>query len=153
MHHSFMCDFNMASIIWCTPTSISKILICYECIWEPTKYSTILQLRVLGIMGLFYPSSCNQSLRENLNLPNLTPRAFPVAQMVKNLPATQETQVQSLGQEDPLEKGMAVHSSILAWRIPWTEEPGRLQSVGSQRVRHDWVPNTATTNLTPKPMC
>ena len=49
----------------------------------------------------------------------------------------QETQVQSLGGEDPLEKKMATHSSILAWRIPWTEEPGELQSVGSQRVRHD----------------
>ena len=56
--------------------------------------------------------------------------------MVKNLPAMQETQLQSLGWEDPLEKGMAIHSSILAWRIQWTEEPGRLQSMGSQRVRH-----------------
>ena len=60
-----------------------------------------------------------------------------VAQTVKNLTAVQETQVRSLGQEDPLEKGMATHSSILAWRIPWTEEPGGLQSVGSQRVSHD----------------
>ena len=60
-----------------------------------------------------------------------------VAQMVKNLPAVQETQVQSLGQEDPLEKGMATHSSILAWRIPWTEEPSGLQSKGLQRVGHD----------------
>ena len=60
-----------------------------------------------------------------------------VAQIVKNLPATQETQVQPLGWEDPLEEGRATHSSILAWRIPWTEEPGRLQSMGSQRVRHD----------------
>ena len=57
--------------------------------------------------------------------------------MVKNLPAMQETGVRSLDQEDPLEKGMAVHSRILAWRIPWTEEPGRLQSMGSQRVGHD----------------
>ena len=57
--------------------------------------------------------------------------------MVKNLPAMQETGVQSLGQEDPLEKGMATHSSILAWEIPGTEEPGRLQSIGSQRVGHD----------------
>ena len=57
--------------------------------------------------------------------------------MVKNLPTVQETWVQSLGQEDSLEKGMATHSSILAWRIPWTEEPGRLQSMGSQRVGHD----------------
>ena len=55
-----------------------------------------------------------------------------VAQTVKNLPAMQETWVQSLGEEDPLEKGMATHSSILAWRIPWTEEPGRQQSVGLQ---------------------
>ena len=54
-----------------------------------------------------------------------------MAQMVKNLPAMQETQVRSLGQEDSLEKGMATHSSILAWRIPWTEEPGGLQSMGS----------------------
>ena len=60
-----------------------------------------------------------------------------MAQTVNNLPAIQETWVQSLGQEDPLEKGMATHSSILAWRIPWTEEPGGLQFVGSQRVRHD----------------
>ena len=57
--------------------------------------------------------------------------------MVKNLPAMQETWVQSLGQKDPLEEGMATHSSILAWRIPWTEEPGGLQSMRSQRVRHD----------------
>ena len=60
-----------------------------------------------------------------------------VAQMVKNLPAMQETQVRSLSWEDPLKKEMATHSSILAWRIPWTEEPGGLQSMGLQRVRHD----------------
>ena len=60
-----------------------------------------------------------------------------IAQMVKNLPAVQETQVQSLDQEDPLEKEMAIHFSTIAWRIPQTEEPGRLQSLGSQRVRHD----------------
>ena len=60
-----------------------------------------------------------------------------VAQMVKNLPALQETGVQSLGQEDPLEKGMTTHSSNLAWRILWTEEPGGLQSTGSQRVGYD----------------
>ena len=54
--------------------------------------------------------------------------------MVKNLPALWETRVQSLGWEDPLEKGLATHSSILAWRVPWTEEPGRLQSVGLQKV-------------------
>ena len=61
-----------------------------------------------------------------------------VAQMVKNPPAMWETWVQSLGWEDPLEKGMATYSSILAWRIPWIEEPGRLQSMGLLRVRHNW---------------
>ena len=57
--------------------------------------------------------------------------------LVKRLPTMQETRVQSLGQEDPLEKEMATHSSILAWKIPWTEEPGRLQSMGSERVGHN----------------
>ena len=61
--------------------------------------------------------------------------SFLVAQMVKNPPAVQEAQVQSLGQEDPLEKGIATQSSILAWRLPRTEEPGGLQSMGLQRVR------------------
>ena len=65
--------------------------------------------------------------------------------MVKNLPAMQETWAGSLGQEDSLEKGMATHSSVLAWRIPWTEEPGGLQSMGSQRVGQDWASNTFTT--------
>ena len=63
-----------------------------------------------------------------------THMGFLVAWTVKNLPAVQETWVRSLGQEDPLEKGMATHSSILAWRIPWTEENGGLQSMGSKRV-------------------
>ena len=60
-----------------------------------------------------------------------------VAHMVKNLPTIQETWVRSLGWEDPLEKGIAIHSSTLVWRIPWTEEPGGLQAMESQRVRHD----------------
>ena len=67
------------------------------------------------------------------------PRASLVAQMVKNLPAMQETWVWSLGQEDPLEEGMATHSSTLTWKILWTEEPGGLQSMGLQRVGHDWA--------------
>ena len=66
-----------------------------------------------------------------------------VAQTVKNLLVIQETWIQFLGREDPLEKGMATHSIILAWRIPWIEEPGRLQSI-FQRVRHNWVTNTFT---------
>ena len=62
---------------------------------------------------------------------------FPSGSAVKSSPAMPETQVQSLGGEDPLEEGMATHSNILAWRIPWTEKPGRLQSIASHRVRHD----------------
>ena len=78
-------------------------------------------------------------------------RTSLVAQMVKHLPIVRETQVQSLGREDLLEKEMAVHSSILAWKIPWTKEPGRLQSMGSQRVTlgHNWV--TSLSSTTPWP--
>ena len=71
-----------------------------------------------------------------------------MVQLVKSLPATWEIWVQSLGREDPLEKGMATHSSSFAWRIPWTEEPG--ESTGSQRVRHDRVTNTSRSLLSHK---
>ena len=71
-----------------------------------------------------------------------------VAQTVKHLPTTRETWVRPLGREDPLEKEMATHSCILAWKIPWTEEPGRQQSMGSQRVRHDWA--TSHTRMQPQ---
>ena len=70
---------------------------------------------------------------------SLVAGAFLVAQTVKNLAAMQETWVRSVGWEDPLEKGMATHCSILAWRIPWTEQPWALQSMGLQRVEHDLV--------------
>ena len=73
-----------------------------------------------SLLGLFHPSL-----------------GFPGGAVVKSLPAKQETRVQSLGQEDPLEKAMATHSSILAWEIPWTEEPGGLQFMGSRRVGHN----------------
>ena len=76
-----------------------------------------------------------------------------MVQMVKNLLVMQETWVRSLGGEDPLEKAMAPHSSILAWRKPWTEEPGRLQSMGSYRVGHDWVINTFTYIKMKELMC
>ena len=75
-------------------------------------------------------------------------QASLVAQRLKHLPAMREAWVWSLGQEDPLEKEMATHSSILAWRIPWTEEPGGLQSTGSQRVRYNWA-----TSLTALQCC
>ena len=81
--------------------------------------------------------SMSYQLSNIISITLYTHRDFLVAQTVRNLPAVQETQVQSLGWEDPLEKGMTTHSSILAWRIPWTEEPGGLQSMGSQRVEHD----------------
>ena len=96
-----------------------------------------------------YPSLGTQSKRfllrvgmkkfseSKIRSPQSEEKDLPVGQMVKNLPARQETWVRSLDGEDPLEKGMATHSSILAWRIPWTEEPGRLQFVGLQRVEHD----------------
>ena len=74
-----------------------------------------------------------------------------LAQMLKYLPAMQETRVQCLGQEDPLEEDMATYSSVLAWRIPWTEEPGGLQSTGSQRVRHDRATNTVALPASPPP--
>ena len=70
---------------------------------------------------------------------------YMMAQMIKNLPAVQETWFRSLGREDPLEKGMATHSSVLAWKIPWMEEPGGLWSTRSQAVGHDWVTFTFTS--------
>ena len=76
-------------------------------------------------------------LTKRLKQPLLISRASLVAQSVKSLPAVQETWVQSLGWEDSLEKEIATHSSILAWKISWTEEPGGLQSMGLQRVGHD----------------
>ena len=85
---------------------------------------------------------CNASswkLPGELRIVQLNCWASLVAQMVECLPAVRETRVQSLGREDPLEEEMATHSSTLAWKIPWTEEPGRLWSMGSQRVGHDWA--------------
>ena len=82
-------------------------------------------------------------------------RVSLVVQMVKNLPAMWETWVWSLSQEDPLEKELATHSSILAWIIPWIEEPGRLEFMGSQRVRHDWSNLACSTLIMPRitPVC
>ena len=78
-----------------------------------------------------------RSLGEGIGYPLQYSWAFTEAQLVKNPPAMRETWIRSLGWEDPLEKGKATHSSILAWRIPWTEEPGGLQSIGLQKVGHD----------------
>ena len=96
----------------------------------------------LSLQGLFYCKvTCTFKVSSVMVWTDLcTLRgASLVAQMLKHLPAMWETWVQSLGWEDPIEKEMAIHSSLLAWRIPWMEEPGGLQSTGSQRVGHDWV--------------
>ena len=85
-------------------------------------------------MNVFVVNSSVNSLEMSIRL-----MGFQVTQMVKNLPAMQKTLVRSLHWKDPLEKEMAVHSGILAWEIPWTEEPGGLQFVGSQRVKHESV--------------
>ena len=82
---------------------------------------------------------CYSALKSSTSFILLLSGASLVAQLVKNLPAVQETRVQSLGWEDPLEKETATHSSILTWKIWWTEELGGLQSMGSQRVGHDWA--------------
>ena len=79
--------------------------------------------------------------------------AFLVDQTVKHLPAMWETWVRFLGREDPLEKEMAIHSSTLAWKIPWTEEPDRIQSMGSQRVRHDWATSLSLSLSELSPSC
>ena len=90
---------------------------------------------IVGDPGLI--PELGSSPGEAIGYPLSYSQASLVAQRVKRLPAMRETRVQSLGREDPLEKEMAAHSGTLAWRIPWTEKPGRLQSMGSQRVGHN----------------
>ena len=92
-------------------------------------------------------SSLSPEITTTLLIDYTPTQASLVAQMVKNQSSVWETQVPSLGQEDPVEKGMATHSSFLAWRIPWTEEPGRLQSMGLQRVGHDWATSLHMQNM------
>ena len=101
------------------------------CQFVATQLSSILFRQDLININLFLP----EKRRDRLPTPVFL--GFPVAQLVKNLPAVQETWVLSLGWEDLLEKEMATHSSVLAWRIPGTEEPGGLPSMGSHRVGHD----------------
>ena len=102
------------------------------------------------------PPSIRESIKADLCFLAMTYENLPslVAQTVKRLPAMQVTWVRSLGWEDPLEKEMATYSSILAWKIPWTEEPDRLQSMRSQRVAQDWATSLSFTfyeNLVPWP--
>ena len=95
----------------------------------------ILEWVAISFSRVFSPTRDRTQVSCNAGDTSLIP--YLVAQRVKHLPAMQETWVRSLCQEDPLEKEMATHSSTLAWKIPWTKKPGRLQSMGSQRVRHD----------------
>ena len=103
------------------------------------QHRTLLPSPIISTTGhCFYFGSVSQFFLE-LFLHSSPVASLVVAQRVKRLPAMQETWVWSLGQEDPLEKEMANHSSTFAWKIPWMEKPSRLQSMGSQRVGHDWV--------------
>ena len=129
---------------------------CYNCLcWLMSCLLIMITFFLCpGVRNLviFLLTYFNVLLRMNiLNIPILNMHQLViklglslVAQTVKNLPAMQKTWLWSLGGEDPLEKGMATYCSIPAWRIPWTEEPDGLQSMGSQRVGHDWRANTTT---------
>ena len=111
---------------------------CLRCIFHNCRHVGPLPL------GVRWPSSrATVSLKVFLS-PSQGNSSSLVAQMEKNQPAMQESWIRSLAQEDHLKKGMATHPSILAWRIPWTEEPDGLQSMGSQRVGRDWVNNSFT---------
>ena len=132
----------------CVLAASSLVLLNSELIFYKTMLVTLPLLALGSIRFLHDPQTCIHGLHEVAKsitshrevLDNLLPlgdRASQVAWMVNNLLVMQETRVRSLGWEDPLEKGMATHSSILAWRIPRTEEPGGLQSMGSHRVGHD----------------
>ena len=121
--------------------NLSKISVQVEIkrqMWKGNELASSMSFLIL-VESLMFAGTCRH---DRISCNYQRGQVFPVAQMVKNLPAMQKTWVRSLGREDPLEKGMAIHSSILAWRTPWTEELGGLQSMGLQRVRHDWATNT-----------
>ena len=110
--------------------------------WQRLIYTDIMLIYTSTVaMYTYIKLSCCTTLKE-IVLYNLNIRGFPDGSAIKNPPAvqeTQESQVWSLAREDPLLEEMSTHSSVITWRIPWTEEPGRLQSIGSQRVGHDQV--------------
>ena len=130
---------RMVLICVCSPQKSLMRLVCLHDGGSCSKIQHFRQPHLIGLQtlsGLFIPHlHFLLSWKKKIYI---TYSGFPVAQIVKNLPAVKETQVRSLAWEDPLEKRMATHSSILAWRIPWIEEPGGLQSMGLQRVGHDW---------------
>ena len=133
------CSLIVYSICLFQVVFVSYFNCCFENFWLFLQiWFSKYNFRYL-LYWAFYTARGSSRIRWNFKL-----RASLVAQTVKNPPATRETRVRSLGQEDPLEKEMATHSSIPAWKIPWVEEPGRLQSIGSQRVGRDWVTSPRT---------
>ena len=116
--------------------------LCNLDLWFIISKTPLNSLGKNSIHGAHLPAF---SLFQHEQLNNAREKSL-VAQLVKNPPAAQETWIRSLGWEGPLDKGKATHSGILGWKIPWAGEPGKLQSMGSQRVRHDWVTNTHTEN-------
>ena len=141
----------------------NKSVLCIRCpkFWSfsfsispSNEYSGLISFRIdwfylLAVQGtlksLLQHHSSKESMTSNIVFPEFWTSL--VAQMVKQLPTMQETQVWSLGWDNPLEKEMATHSSILTWKIPWTENPVRLQSMGSQRVRHNCATSLHFTSL------
>ena len=124
--------------IWNSSTGIPSPPLALFIVMLPKAHLTS-HSRMSGSRWVITPSWLSELWRSFLYRSSVYSEASLVAQRLKRLPARRETRVRSLGQEDPLEKEMATYSSILAWRIPWKKEPGRLQSMGSQRVGHDWV--------------
>ena len=106
--------------------------------WSPSSISPTLHCQWSPMFSVVFKISSISEMKWYLSFSNVSFGASLVAQTIKCLLTMRETQVRSLGQEDPLEKEMATHSSTLAWKIPWIEEHNRLQSMGSQRVGHDW---------------
>ena len=131
----FSCVYCMSSLEKCLFSSLAHCLIgTFFFFWNWAAGIAFIFLRLI-----LCPLLCLLLFPPNLKAVFSFLWASLVAQRLKHLPAMRETWVRSLDQEDPLEKEMATHSSILAWRIPWTEVPGGLQSMGSQRIGHDWV--------------
>ena len=132
--------------VWdCILNSVDHLSICSWSLgnpgWQMTAHLSFSILNT-ACKRLWFGCAVLPVMRTHLCSRACSTGGFPGSTVLKNLPAvqkTQETWVQSLGREDTLENEMAIHSRILAWKIPWTEEPGGLQSMGSQRVRHDWA--------------
>ena len=152
MNSLYILDVNLLSVMW-----FANVFSCsVDCFFILLMVSIVVQ-KLLSSMSfpLFVFVSCafcaSSKIRtKTVSKINVQEAFFSplvaslVAQRLKRLPPMRETWVWSLGQEDPLEKEMVTHSSIRAWRIPWMEKPGRLQSTGSQRVRHDWATSLFT---------